>query len=217
VKEYRPELPKIPEYIARLPVFRGYPVPWFVETIPGKDPDFRIVSRTKLAAAIAQRRCWVCGVNIPTAQEFAFVIGPMCAINRTSSEPPSHVECANFSALACPFLARPKMVRREDDLPAELSLPPGMMIGRNPGVALVWITTTYTKRFAPNGVLIKVGEPSRVWAFAEGRNATADEVRASIESGMPLLREAAQREGLLALSELAAARRRAYKVLGLAA
>jgi hypothetical protein len=67
----------------------------------------------------------------------------MCAILRISGEPPSHRECAEFSARACPFLSRPDMVRREDRLPDAAKFNP-LMLERNPGVAMVWITLSYT-------------------------------------------------------------------------
>ena len=59
-----------------------------------------------------EKRCWVCGD--PLGVHLTFPIGPMCALNRTISEPPSHHECASWSARNCPFLSRPHMVRRED-------------------------------------------------------------------------------------------------------
>jgi hypothetical protein len=36
---------------------------------------------------------------------WSFVVGPMCGINRNSAEPPSHKECAQWSARNCPFLS----------------------------------------------------------------------------------------------------------------
>ncbi len=42
-----------------------------------------------------------------------------------------------FAAQACPFLTRPHMVRRENNLPkgASLTEGPGISIPRNPGVS----------------------------------------------------------------------------------
>src|SRR5215831_18617572 len=121
----RPELPPLPRRMKALPVDRGYPVPWFVEWIDGV-PDFRIMDGRKLVRAVRERLCWVCGQ--PLGSFLAFTVGPMCAVNRISSEPPSHRDCAVFSAKACPFLTRPTMRRREAGRPEEAEQPGGMMI-----------------------------------------------------------------------------------------
>lgn len=195
----RPDI-RIPSRIAALPRDqRGYPVPWFVAWVDGK-PDFRVIAAGKIARAIKDRRCWVCGEQ--TGRFLAFTIGPMCAINRVSSEPPSHQECAEFSARACPFLSNPAAPRRETLLPADRKDAAGYGIKRNPGVALVWTTQSYKVFPAPGGVLIEVGPPNSVKWFCEGREATRAEVEASIESGLPLLRAPAEQEGKEAVAEL---------------
>lgn len=188
--ELRPELPPLPERIRKLPVDRrGYPVPWFVAWVDG-EPEFRAADGQKYRRALHEHLCWTCGERLGT--HLSFVIGPMCAVNRISAEPPSHHDCAVFSAIACPFLSRPHMRRREGGLPAEASDAPGMAILRNPGVALVWTTRAMGLVRAPrpdgtDGVLVRFGRPSRVECFAEGRPATRDEVVASITGGLPLL------------------------------
>ena len=141
--QLRPELPPLPVRIARLPRHRGYPVPWFVAVIDGV-PDFRIVGTNKIALAHTRQLCWICGERIGSF--LAFTVGPMCAVNRISSEPPSHRECAEFAAVACPFLARPHMVRREAGKPEGATEPAGVSIRRNPGVALVWVTKHTRKK-----------------------------------------------------------------------
>jgi hypothetical protein len=96
----RPDLPTpLPSGVARLPRRRGYPVPWFVGWIGG-EPEFRMADSEKLALAVRRSLCWVCGDPIVGLR--AYLVGPMCAVNRTSAEPPSHVRCADWSARACP-------------------------------------------------------------------------------------------------------------------
>lgn len=174
---------------------RGYPVPWFVAWIDGV-PDFRVVASEKIVEAIRFKRCWVCGEE--RGRNVSFVIGPMCAVNRVSAEPPCHRDCAIYAALACPFLTRPKMKRNDKDMPEGLSLGkncPGRAIARNPGVALVWTTREFEVFRPPmgnNGYMFSFGDPDEVLWFAEGRAATRAEVLASIESGVPILREACQ-------------------------
>lgn len=195
----------IPPRIRRLPISpAGFPVPWFVQWFDGETPtdfgigvpDFRVADQRKFVAAIKQKLCWVCGE--PLGVHLAFTIGPMCAINRTISEPPQHFECAEFSAKGCPFLSQPRMRRNEKDLPSAKIEAAGNGIKRNPGAACVWVTRSY-RLFKPQkgnpGFLFELGEPERVLWYAHGRDATRDEVLASIESGLPLLREAAEAEG----------------------
>lgn len=52
------------------------------------------------------------------------------------------------------------------------------------------------------GILFTVGDPVETLWFAEGRPATRDEVLASIDSGLPILRQQAEQDGEDALLEL---------------
>jgi hypothetical protein len=194
------KVPEIPSRIAKLPKdHRGFPVPWFVTWIDGQ-PDFRIVTPSRIVDATRNKRCWICGEQL--GRFMAFVIGPMCAINRVSGEPPSHRECAEFAARACPFLTQPRMKRNGKDLPCGHSDGPGIAIKRNPGVALVWVTKRYRPFQVDGGLLFNVGVPVETLWFTEGRPATRDEVLASIESGIHLLREEAEKEGPAAIHAL---------------
>lgn len=195
VTDYRPELDiaGMPERMRSLRINRGYPVPWFVADLPDGTPEFRAMSGDKWMSAVRQRLCWVCGQKL--GSYLSFVLGPMCGINRTTSEPPCHHECAVWSSKNCPFMARPRMVRREGDEIAEQCKEnvAGCAIRRNPGVALVWVTKSYEVFDDGRGrPLIHIGEPISMTWFAEGREATRDEVEESVRSGLPILAEAAK-------------------------
>jgi hypothetical protein len=181
--------------MAELPVDeRGYVIPWFVDYVDGK-PEFRAMNLQKFVRAIKEKLCWVCGGRLGI--HLTFVAGPMCGINRTSSEPPSHRVCAEWSAVNCPFLSNPRMVRREDDLSAEIrENMAGFGIKRNPGVTMLWHTRGYEifRVETGNGVLITMGEPESVAWYCEGRPATRAEVLESVESGLPNLLEIARLE-----------------------
>ena len=116
----------MPPRVAVLPVNKaGYPVPWFVDRdadVNGQ-PDFRYADPRKLDRAIAYSLCWVCGQR--RGVHASFVIGPMCSVNRVSAEPPCHLDCAIYSARACPFVANRKMVRRDRQMPLGKLDPPG--------------------------------------------------------------------------------------------
>jgi hypothetical protein len=190
----------LPLRLRQLPVdARGYPVPWFVAWHDGQ-PEFRAMDARKWRDAVQLKLCWVCGQ--PLGRWLAFPIGPMCAVNRVTAEPPSHRECAEWSIRNCPFLSQPRMVRRESGL-SEVEEPGGQMIRRNPGVTCLWITRGYEVFNDGTGKpLITVGAPEIVTWWTEGRAATRAEVEASIESGLPILMAAAQRDGRFAIEQL---------------
>ena len=205
-----------PGRIARLPKNKvGYPVPWFVAWIDGM-PDFRVIRPGGIQMALRGKLCWTCGFPFLRQEDRAFVIGPMCAVNRVCAEPPSHLDCAIYSATHCPFLTTPQMVRRERHKPAGARNPAGQMITRNPGVALVWVTgyrSWGTRSDGGGGTLFDVGEPKRVLWYARGREATRDEVMASINSGLPILREMAEQDGPDAVAELERMHQRAVALV----
>lgn len=193
----------VPASILRLPVdpVRKIPVPWFVAWIDGK-PEFRAMGPGKRVAAMTERLCWVCGERLDNRA--TYVIGPMCAINRISAEPPSHPACAEYSARVCPFLSRPHMERRENDMPMGGS--PGIAILRNPGVTLLWTGRVPGARLISDGAgsfLYHLNPPIVVSWWAEGRAATRAEVDRSVVSGLPYLREMAEAQGPEALEALA--------------
>lgn len=196
---------QMPRRLALLPQDKaGHPVPWFVAWIGGK-PDFRVIKPGAIREAMRCSLCWVCGHGFSGGEDRAFTIGPMCAVNLVSAEPPSHLECATWSARNCPFLATPNMVRRDRHMPEGAENPAGIMIRRNPGVALVWVTgyrSWKPRDLGGAALLFYIGEPKRALWFAEGREATRAEVLASIGSGLPLLREMAEEDGPDAVAEL---------------
>ena len=150
---------------------RGFIVPWFVQWFKdGKgsaygegEPDFRCADERKFHRALKEKRCWVCGDKLGV--HLAFVIGPMCAVNKVTSEPPCHLECAEYSVRICPFLSRPRMRRNEHDLPEQRIEAPGVHLKRNPGTICIWVTRSY-QTFRPeigqDGLLINLGPTDRV-------------------------------------------------------
>ena len=217
--DLRKGLPPLPDYMRRLPLdHRGYPVPFFVTWLDPDDPDrdeslpagegvpeFRLMNPYALLRCIKENRCWLCGQKMGRYK--AFVVGPMCAINKTGSEPPSHTACAEFAVRACPWMLNPKANRRDANLPEHKGMA-GIGITRNPGVALVWVTASYKHERAPgggDGILFRFGPPERLEWWREGREATRAEVDESIQSGLPQLREAAAAQGERAVAEFEAA------------
>lgn len=195
---YRTGLPPVPRRMRALPVdARGYPIPWFVADMDGVR-DFRVADAHKRAQSILSKLCWVCGQQLATLRHF--VVGPMCAITRTTSEPPLHIECAEFSVRACPFMLLPRAKRRRDANMAATNAP-GIALDRNPGVSALY-TCRHFATFRTDGMdgvgagwLIEMGEPMSIDWYAEGRTATRAQIVESIDDGMPYLRELAERDG----------------------
>jgi hypothetical protein len=199
----RNDLPELTERLKKLPVDeRGYPVPAFVQWIKMEDgrpipvqpgvgvPDFRIVNPDHLLDCVLENLCWVCGE--PLGVHRAYVVGPMCTINRNSAEPPSHVDCAEWSVKGCPFLSKPQMKRREDELSkGAIENVAGIMLTHNPGVVAVWQISSKIKPWkdGKGGVLFDIGNPDRVTWWKEGRTATVDEVVDAINQGIEKLLE----------------------------
>lgn len=203
----------VPERMRRLPLDKHKrPIPWFVHIDEDGVPDHRVIRRGGIQDAVRFRSCWVCGQ--PMGAHAAFVVGPMCAVNRVSAEPPSHRDCAIYSAQACPHLSTPEMKRRERGLPDDMVEPAGVMLTRNPGVALVWVTRRWHMFPDPKGQpLFDIGEPEQTYWYARGREATRDEVLESINSGLPSLRELAEQDGAKAVRELEAAYQRTLALM----
>ncbi len=176
------------------------PVPWFVAWIDGK-PDHRIVDPEKMVLAVKSKLCWLCGRPLQAYK--SFVVGPMCGVNRTSSEPPSHLACAIYAAQVCPFMSTPGRERRTTNLPEERDAPAGIGLARNPGITLIWTTRTFEIVYAPNGILFEMGEPAAIQWWAEGREASRDEIIESLSIGLPVLKEFAAKQGPTAETMLA--------------
>jgi hypothetical protein len=216
------DLPSLPGHMANLHRdARGYPVPFFVawmkdgqicKTGQG-EPDFRVIAPGRSPMRIYRAGlCWICGRELRNFGEHVYVIGPMCCVNRVTSEPACHRDCAEYAAMACPFLTRPRQKRDHKDMP-ENTLRAGIPIDHNPGATCLYETPKCHPFQSGEGWLFRLGEPRRVDWYANGRVATRAEVEASIESSYPILLEMAKSEGAAAVKELVAMRKAAMSLL----
>lgn len=194
----RRDLPPLPPAMKNLPLDkRGFPVPWFASwPIAKRDVDFQVIEPGRIVTAMRFNVCWVSGEEMDPV--FAFVIGPMCAINRISAEPPSRIEVAEWSVKGCPLLSNPAMRRapRSDVIDA-----PGIMERRNPGVSLIWVCDHFSPVRVDGGYLFQVPDPMWVSWWHRGREATRAEVEAAMAPGVAQLRQMAMEEGSAALNE----------------
>jgi hypothetical protein len=182
----------MPLRIAMLPRdHRGYPVPHFVQWIDGK-PEFPLFDPLKWKRCVGRHECWVCGQ--PLGRWFAFTVGPMCIINRISSEPPSHRECVEYAAQVCPFIINPAMRRVPTDRFGEVKPAGGKMDEGNPGTMALWITRKYEVFGTKTGPLIKMGDANELHWFRRGRRATPQEAADAFEVGAAKLIKVADTE-----------------------
>lgn len=203
---------EVPELMRDLPVcpVRKLPIPWFVSMVDGK-PEFRLADGRKLWQAIRGDQCWVCGKKLKNT--VVFVTGPTGAINRITSEPPSHRECAEYSVKACPFLSRPKMVRREDGLPEGTVEAPGLVIKENPGISCLWFCGQFKIRQFPDGILFSLPDPFRADWWSEGRKATRLDVIESLNTAYAAIEPVAAKESPEALLDAKKALKLAMKYI----
>lgn len=219
-KKYRLGLPEMPENIQRLPVDpdRGYPVPFFVRWIGGK-PEFRFADPHKITACIKKTLCWICGYPLPKKAPGTFVGGPLMSFSMTSAEPPSHTDCARFACKACPFLVMPQMVRRVGNIPEDappVHDAPGVMVKRNPGVAICW-TSMWLPVQQQGGYMFRLSEPLSFEIFREGREATPEELRFHFEESYAVAHKTMVDNGgtIMVMSDWAMKKKLALKRYGL--
>jgi hypothetical protein len=184
----------------------GRPVPYFVAWVEGK-PDFRVMDSRKRVQAHVDNLCFTCGQpltrNRSGQPQGTFVVGPMCVVNLVSAEPPSHVECAEWSAMACPFLTNADKERRKAHLPDGVENPGGVMIERNPGVTALVASFRWFVQPEDNGSILFRFRPHAVTWMAEGKRATTGQVLGAIETGINALTDMAAAEDAEALDVLA--------------
>ncbi len=207
----RPDLPELPKRFKKLPVNgKGYPVPKFVATVDGKY-DFRCITPAWRIDCYNKSWCWLCGE--PLGRHRWFVIGPMCVVNRVTSEPPSHWDCADFATRACPFMLSPMAKRNERDLPEDRHIP-GQHVDRNPGTFAMVKSSKYKPFKTGDGsFLFRIVNMDEVLWRREGREATREEAIEAMESGLPLLYAEAVKDGRNAVAALRSDVKQAQKYL----
>ncbi|MGZ5963123.1 MAG: hypothetical protein ACXWKY_06055 [Caulobacteraceae bacterium] len=178
---------------------RGFPIPWFVAVVGG-EPEFRLSDPRKIVEGWRRELCWVCGGRLPVFR--AWVMGPASVIEGASPEPPCHLDCGRFSAMACPFLSNPEARRNQRQLPRNFSSGSEMITANSAATAL-WVTKgrgadpIETRQ----GLLFKLREPDRIEWYARGGRAPGREVRSAFAAIAPRLRASAEREGQTAIRD----------------
>ena len=168
-KVTRPIMP-IPLRMLNLPRDpRGAPIPWFAWRDANGQPHVTVLDPAKKRDAVLNRRCSMCGA--PLGRYYTFVLGPVQAITRIVTEPPSHRGCAEYAVRVCPFLSNPAGGRFDS-----VASPTGAPV--NPGVFALWQTLSF--ELGDRRRTLVVGDPFRVAWRTRGRPATDAEVEAEL-------------------------------------
>ena len=125
---------------------RGYPV---LAITPWQDgqPRFGFTSTERVLVCAVERRCAICGTPLVPGEAWRVVaadeaLAMINAIGRgvpyanvaTTVEPPGHRACMLYSAMACPYLARPNARRGQDVSIAEFEALRGHQRGEVDGI-----------------------------------------------------------------------------------
>lgn len=104
----------IPDFLKHLPIYRGYPVPYFVPKDENGIYQLKYASAEKMNSCLAYHKCCVCFKPL-TKEDYWFISGPMGLQNQTDGHTPMHKCCAEYSLSICPHLFFEKTHRTSDE------------------------------------------------------------------------------------------------------
>ncbi len=176
-----PEPPAVlPDRMKHLPVSPslGLPIPWHADIVGG-EPEFKLM-RSRIEQAVNKQTCWICGDRL--GQFMAFTLYPLSSFDWgwSTSEPPSHKECAIYSARV------PIRPPQQD-------------------VTLIWICKGYRAQHDGGRLVIYQGNPIERYWYTQGRTATRIEAEAAIAARVLILQELASNVGPAVMSGLSSA------------
>jgi len=105
---------QIPDFLKHLPVYRGYPVPYFVPKDENGVYQLKYASAEKMNSCLTYHKCCVCFKPLNKG-DYWFISGPMGLQSQTDSHPPMHKCCAEYSLKVCPHLFFEKTHRTSDE------------------------------------------------------------------------------------------------------
>ncbi len=117
---------QIPDFLSHLPVYRGYPVPYFVPKDNNGIFQFKFASGEKMMTCHKYKKCCVCGKNLKKGLNY-FISGPLGLSNQSDSHTPMYLKCAKYSLNLCPHLFFEKTKRttnEEDSEPWQITIKP---------------------------------------------------------------------------------------------
>lgn len=109
---------EIPIFLKHLPVYRGYPVPYFVPKDENGVYQLKYASAEKMNNCLSYHKCCVCFKPLAN-KDYWFISGPIGLESQTDSHPPMHQCCAEYSLKICPHLFFEKTHRTTDEEKAQ--------------------------------------------------------------------------------------------------
>jgi len=168
------ETPIPPRLAGRPRDRRGYPVPYIVMLDANGKPDFRVSDTLKVMRVVELRLCGLCGQ--PMGRYMGFIGGPQSFQSHCNTDPPSHVECAEYALKVCPFLANPSMHYAEK-IPmlagAKTIVIPEMPVERPERFFLATAKSVEWVRLPSGNPVLQAGEWLTTRWFKDGQEITA--------------------------------------------
>ena len=162
---------------------RGYPVP-AVTPWPGGRPGFARQSTPRTLVCLAERRCVVCGTEVPPGPVYRPVDGEAAELIAValrfgkfyrnvapSIEGAGHRSCMIYSAIVCPYLASPGARRKFDVKVGPEIVPRGDPRGSAAAVAGY---DGYSREVSAQGMEILYGQPAELFSYANGADLLAE-------------------------------------------
>lgn len=94
---------EIPSFLSHLPVYRGFPIPYFVPKDENGNYQLKYASGEKMAACFKYHKCCICFKPLEKG-EYYFISGPIGLMTQTDSHSPMHKRCAEYSLNVCPHM-----------------------------------------------------------------------------------------------------------------
>lgn len=190
----RPDEVPFPAAVAARPRDgRGYPVPAITPWIDGV-PAFAELNSFRTLICLSERRCTVCGTELPRRPVYRVVDGEAADLIEAvldagksyvnvapASEGPGHRACMLYSAMVCPHLSSSGARRTAEATSGGQTLPKGDP--RGPSAAVVGYDG-YHWKVGERSLEIFFGQPVEVLRYAEGDD-LAGELRAEIAREQP--------------------------------
>jgi len=162
-----PAKAEIPSRLRRRPKDdRGYPIPFIAAFGPNGEPDFRIMSTSRVLECVNQRRCGLCGQ--PMSRIVYFIGGPESERTRSFLDPAMHHDCAVYALKTCPHLAMAKSHYSRAALPAGTRTAESASAEKMDRFGL-FKTTGYHARQADGEIAIKAEPWLEVTWWKEGK------------------------------------------------
>lgn len=156
----------IPDRMKKLAVWHGFPIP-YVNVVNDGVPDFRCTDQLKMQRCMNNRRCGICGQEIPRTEWCYFISGEEALEDRLFMDPAMHRECAYYAAKVCPFLAGTKRQHAEAETKTERALGEGhfiKVVQPRPKRLIIYSAKRYEVVQTVEGVLLcrPAKKPSRI-------------------------------------------------------